>query len=83
MLDGGELTHVRADLREDGLGDGRREPGDGDEIHARDAHQMGTHLVAGLVLRGDPGLTRGNGTGGSSLATRGCITLNGRAQRSP
>lgn len=52
MRDGGELTPGRANLREERLSDGRREPGDGYEIEARDAVQEGARRIAGLVLRG-------------------------------
>jgi hypothetical protein len=51
VLHGGEFAHVCADLGEDGLGNGRRDPRDGHEIHAYDARQMRAHIIAGLVLR--------------------------------
>jgi hypothetical protein len=41
-------VHVRADLRDDGLGNGRRDPGDGYEIHARDACRW-ARIIAGLT----------------------------------
>jgi hypothetical protein len=51
VLNGGERVHVRAHLREDRLGDGRRAPCHGHESHAGEARARRAGIVAGLLLR--------------------------------
>jgi hypothetical protein len=79
VRDGGEMTPGRANLREEGLSDGRREPGDGHDLDARDAGHGARAASQVWCCEGASDWTRGTGRNGSSRSKRGVITAHCRA----